>query len=191
MYGVSHAIDFVGVDARGRSAPRRWQSVLSPEPPDFFVGFGRPILAPIAGTVVETHDEQADHVGRRSQLTLLPYMLGQSARVRAGVDAMAGNRVVIAVDAGGPFVVLAHLREGSLLVTAGEKVNPGQQVGACGNSGNSTEPHLHLQVSDTTDWPRAAGLPLTFRRGDGTICVPEEGEIVVAEDPAGGQSKSS
>ena len=194
LFGVSHAIDFVGVDAQGRSAPRRWRSVLSPEPSETFVGFGQPILAPVAGAVFETHDGQPDHAGRRSQLTLLPYMLGQAARVRAGVDAVAGNRVVIAVAARGPFVVLAHLRRGSLSVSVGDQVSIGQRVGACGNSGNSTEPHLHVQVSDTTDWPRAVGVPLTFQRPGGGTWVPAESEIVVVPDSvdsSGGQSRSS
>lgn len=133
LFGVSHAIDFVPVDEQGRSAPRRLRSVISPEPPEAFIGFGLPVLAPVDGTVVETHDDQPDHAGRRSQLTLLPYMLGQAARVRAGVDAVAGNRVVIAVAERGPFVVLAHLRRGSLSVDTGEQgVSPGRRDASAG-----------------------------------------------------------
>ena len=53
----------------------------------------------------------------------------------------------------------------------------GEVLGECGNSGNSTEPHVHVQVSDCRDWDRAKGVPLAFRLADG-VRVPEEGEVV-------------
>ena len=137
-----------------------------------------PILAPIAGTVVIAHDGEPDHDGRRSQLGLVAYMLGQTGRARTGGAALAGNHVVIAVQPGGPFVLLAHLRRGTVAVAAGQQVQVGQQVAECGNSGNSTEPHVHVQVSDSTRWPTARGVPLLFRRTDGAAWVPFESEIV-------------
>jgi len=178
LFGVSHAIDFVAVDSLGRSAPWRWQSIFSAEPPGIFHGFGVPLLSPVAGTVVEIHDEEPDHRARRSQVTLVPYMLGQPKRIRAGVDAVAGNRVVIALSAQGPFVVLAHLQQGSTSVREGEQVVTDQPVGRCGNSGNSTEPHVHLQVSDSTDWPRAKGVPIIFRHPSGSEWLPDTGDVV-------------
>lgn len=179
LFGLSHAIDFVAVDCNGRSAPWRWRSAVATEAPESFLGFGAPILAPVDGAVVGVHDGEIDHVGRRSQLTLIPYALGQPKRIRAGIDAVAGNRVVIALGETGPFVVLAHLRNGSIPVTVGRRVVAGETVGACGNSGNSTEPHLHLQVSDSTDWTCARGVPLAFRSPAGRTWVPDESEIVV------------
>jgi hypothetical protein len=176
-FGTSHAIDFVAVNDAGRSAPRTWRSLVAAEPPEAFVGFGQPILAPLSGTVAAVLDGQPDHEGRRSQLTLVPYMLGQAGRIRAGVAAVAGNHVVIAAAANGPFVLLAHLRRGSIQVRVGQAVESGDPIGQCGNSGNSTEPHVHIQVTDSTDWNRARGLPLAFRR-DGTVWVPAETEIV-------------
>ena len=162
--GVTYAVDFVGVDARGLPAPRTWRTVLAVEAPEGFSGFGRPILAPVAGTVVAAHDGEPDHSARRSQLTLVPYVLGQAKRVRKGVAAVAGNHVVIALGPDGPFVLLAHLRRGSVRVAPGDAVAVGDQVAECGNSGNSTQPHVHVQVTDSLDWPRATGLPMAFRR---------------------------
>lgn len=178
--GVTYAIDFIAVDDRGRPAPRTWRTVLSVEPPEGFRGFGAPILAPVAGTVVGAHDGEPDHVARRSQLTLVPYALGQAGRVRAGAGAVAGNHVVLALAPTGPFVLLAHLRRGTLAVAPGDVVAAGDRVGECGNSGNSTQPHVHVQVTDSTDWATARGLPMTFRRGDGSTWLPEESEIVRA-----------
>jgi murein DD-endopeptidase MepM/ murein hydrolase activator NlpD len=151
-----------------------------------FRGFGAPILAPVGGTVVTTHDGEPDHSARRSQLTLVPYMLGQAQRARAGAAAIAGNHVVIALGRSGPFVLLAHLRRGTVRVAPGDVVAAGDQVGECGNSGNSTQPHVHVQVTDSTDWPTARGIPMLFRPrqiGDGapvTPWMPAEDEIVDA-----------
>lgn len=177
-FGSSHAIDFVAVDERGRSAPRSVRSVIRSEPPELFVGFGRPILSPIDGIVVSTHDGEPDHEARRSQLTLIPYMLTQRSRVRAGPTAIAGNHIVISSSPTGPVVLLAHLRRHSVQVNPGDFVSAGQQLAACGNSGNSTEPHLHVQVSDSTDWGEANGVPLAFRHHSGRIWIPENTEIV-------------
>ena len=179
-FGTSHAIDFVPVDERGRSAPRSLRSLVRSEPPDAFVGFGRPVLSPVPGTVVAVHDGEPDHEGRRSQLTLLPYALTQRRRVRAGPAAIAGNHVVVAISPTGPCVLLAHLRLSSIQVSVGESVSAGQQLAECGNSGNSTEPHLHLQVCDSIDWNRANGVPLAFRGTAQRAWIPRNGEIVGA-----------
>lgn len=165
LMGGRYAIDFIGVDDRRRTAQRRdWRTLLATEPPERFAGFGRPILAPADGVVVDVHDGETDHEGRRSQLTLLPYALGQATRLRSGVAALAGNHVVIALPGETAFVALAHLREGSFRVAVGEQVTAGQVVGECGNSGNSTQPHVHVQVMDGTDASTARGVPLAFRR---------------------------
>ena len=179
-FGSSHAIDLVPVDEHGRSAPRTWRGLLSHEPPEVFVGFGRPILAPVSGRVEAVHDGEPDHEGRRSQLTLVPYMLGQARRARRGPVGLAGNHLVIALGAHGPFLLLAHLQRGSVRLQPGDWVSEGDPVGRCGNSGNSTEPHLHLQVTDSTDWTSARGLPIAFRRQDGSMWLPTNSEIVHA-----------
>lgn len=178
LFGTTYAIDFVPVDDRGRSAPRSWRSLISVEPPENFVGFGRPVLAPVAGTVVAVHDGEPDHEARRSQPALLAYALTQAGRVRQGPTGIAGNHVVIALAPAGPFVLLAHLRSGSVSVRPGDPVRVGDIVGTCGNSGNSTEPHVHVQVTDSTDWATTRGLPITFRARSGRVWLPGEGEVV-------------
>jgi hypothetical protein len=165
LLGERYAIDFIGVDGRRRTAHRRdWRTFLATEPAERFFGYGRPILAPADGIVVEVHDGEIDHVGRRSQLTLVPYALGQPARVRQGVGAIAGNYLIIVLRDSGAFVALAHLRAGSIRVAAGEEVTAGHLVAACGNSGNSTQPHVHMQVMDSPDLSVARGVPMAFRR---------------------------
>ena len=177
-FGSAYAIDLVPVDDRGRSAPPSWRGLLAAEPPDVFVGFGRGVLAPVAGRVVLVHDGEVDHEARRSPLTAVPYLLTQGRRAASGAAGLAGNHVVIAIGDAGPYVLLAHLQRGSVSVQPGESVADGQPVGRCGNSGNSTEPHVHLQVSDSTDWTSASGLPFAFARSDGSAWLPRNGDIV-------------
>ena len=140
------------------------------------------MLAPTAGTVVITHDGEEDHAARRSQLSLLPYALRQGSRLRAGPAAIAGNHVVVAVGDQGPYVLLAHLRSGSVRVAPGAHVDVGQVLAQCGNSGNSTQPHVHLQATDSTRWSSARGLPIAFD-GPGGPRLPEESEVVTTAAP--------
>jgi hypothetical protein len=163
LLGERYAIDFIAVDERRRTDVRRdWRTLLSSEPADRFVAFGQPILAPADGVVVTTHDGEPDHEARRSLPAAVPYLLGQAARLREGLAAIAGNHVIIALPDRRAFVALVHLRSGSLLVPPGETVSTGQQLAQCGNSGNSTQPHVHVQVMDSADLSLARGLPMAF-----------------------------
>lgn len=177
LFGTSHAIDFVPVGADGRSAPRTLASVFATEPPESFVGFGRPVLAPVGGVVEVVHDGERDHAARRSSLGLLGYALTQSSRVREGAAAIAGNHIAIRIDEG--LVLLAHLRAGSIRVRPGEQVTAGTVIGECGNSGNSTEPHVHVQVSDSLE-RNAHGVPIVFVDPSGNRVLPRNGEVVGA-----------
>lgn len=171
LFGTTYAIDFVPVDARGRSAPVRLASLLRPEPPDRFPGFGRPVLAPASGTVLATRDGEPDHDAHRG-LPSVSYALTQRRRLSGGWVGLAGNHVVIEV-APGVLVALCHLRRGSIRVEPGESLTTGQPVGGCGNSGNSTEPHLHVQAVDRMDVATARGLPVVFDGG-----LPRNGRVV-------------
>lgn len=106
--------------------------------------FGRPIVAPAAGVVVLVLDGVPDNVPGEMN----PAM-------------PAGNYVVL--DHGmGEYSFLAHLREGSVQVTEGERVESGTLLGECGNSGNTSEPHLHYHLQTTPELGAGAGLPAQF-----------------------------
>jgi hypothetical protein len=196
LFGTTYAIDFVAADRRRRTAARRdWRTLLGTEPVDRFLGFGRPILSPADGVVAAVHDAEPDHPARRSTLALVPYALGQAARVRRGISAVAGNHVIIALGPAGPYTALVHLQLGSIIVGPGQAVVAGQPLGSCGNSGNSTQPHVHVQVTDTLDFATARGVPMAFRRfrewprgstiGDlRESGLPAEGSLVEPEPPA-------
>jgi hypothetical protein len=176
-FGSTYAIDLIGVDERGRSARWGLRGAVATEPPERFAGFGRPVLAPVAGRVVAAHDLEVDRAAHRSLPAGVLFLLGQPRRARQGAVAVAGNHVVVAATDDGPFVLLAHLRQGSLRVRVGQPVAAGDPVGECGNSGNSVQPHVHLQATDSTDWAVARGLPIRFRAVGGAPALPGESEV--------------
>ena len=59
----------------------------------------------------------------------------------------------------GQYAAYAHLRRGSVLVRPGDRVYRGQIIAECGNSGNTSEPHLHFQLMDRRRPALAAGVP--------------------------------
>ncbi len=173
LFATSFAIDFVPVDHAGRSAPITLGSLLRPEPPERFPGFGRPILAPVDGVVVAMHDAEPDHPSFRG-LPSVGYALTQRRRAAAGWVGLAGNHVMVETR-DGPVVAVCHLERGRIQVKLGQRVQRGQTLGRCGNSGNSTEPHVHLQAIDRVDVRHASALPISFGGR-----VPRNGEIIDA-----------
>ena len=170
LFGTSYAIDFIPVDDSGRTAPISLTTLVRPEPADRFPGFGRPLLAPVEGTVVAAHDTEPDHESFRG-LPSVVYALTQRRRAAAGWVGLAGNHVLI--EAAGIVIAVCHLQQGSVEVSLGQDVQLGEVMGRCGNSGNSTEPHVHVQAVDSRDVARASAVPMTFR-GE----LPRNGEIV-------------
>ncbi|MEO5988342.1 MAG: M23 family metallopeptidase [Candidatus Eisenbacteria bacterium] len=106
--------------------------------------YGRRILAPAAGEVVWQRDSLADQA------------IGATDAAHA-----VGNAVVI--DHGtGEYSLLAHLQPHSLKVRMGDKVRAGDLIGLCGNSGNSSEPHLHYHVQNGPRPLEGDGYPAYF-----------------------------
>lgn len=175
VYGQTYAIDIVAEPGAGDELadrpPFRWVW------PVFrrnraFPAFGVPLLAVADATVVRASDGQRDHLSRNS-LPALAYLMLVEGAIRSilGVHRVFGNHVIL--DLGdGTYAAYAHVRRGSLLVKAGDTVRAGQEIGRVGNSGNSSEPHLHLQLMDGPDLDAARGVPFTWRG----VGVPAGGE---------------
>jgi murein DD-endopeptidase MepM/ murein hydrolase activator NlpD len=105
------------------------------------------VRAPADGVVVEAVDGIRDN---RPQVEV------------ENRNAPAGNHVLL--DLGnGEYALLAHLRRGSVRVREGRRVRAGDLLGRCGNSGNSSEPHLHFHLQDGPRLFAARGLPVVFR----------------------------
>jgi murein DD-endopeptidase MepM/ murein hydrolase activator NlpD len=107
--------------------------------------FGKAVLAPAEARVVAAVDRFPDQLPGR-----------------ADAEHPAGNHVVL--DLGrGEYAVLAHLRAGSVSVAPGDRVAAGEELGRCGNSGNTSEPHLHFHLQDGPTIGSGNGLPAFFR----------------------------
>jgi hypothetical protein len=95
----------------------------------------------------------------------IPENVPHAGKLAIGLNAhnVAGNHVVEDLG-GGRYALYAHLRPGSLTVKAGDRISAGQVLGKVGNSGNSTEPHLHMHIVDGPSFLAANGLPYEFTR---------------------------
>ncbi|HZB30961.1 MAG TPA: M23 family metallopeptidase [Streptosporangiaceae bacterium] len=161
-YGQSYAIDLVHEPDDGGTwkGARAWPPA---RPPRRFAGFGRPVYAAADGVVVRASDWQRDHWSRDSWLAL-PFLFAEgSVREVFGPRFLLGNHVVLDLG-GGVYAAYAHLRRGSVRVRPGQRVAAGDRLAECGNSGNSSEPHLHFQLMDHRNPLVAAGLPVAFDR---------------------------
>lgn len=130
-----YASDITAVNAAGFRA-----STILPRDLSDYVIFGAIVVSPCAGTVIQSVDGLPD--------LLPPYRDRRNAR---------GNHVAIACA--GIRVELAHLKKGSVTPRVGMQVRVGDRLGQVGNSGNTTEPHLHIHgVQPST----GLGIPITF-----------------------------
>lgn len=127
--------------------------------------WGQPVLAPAKGIVMRAVDGLPDQA------------IGES-----DVANPAGNHIVI--DFGGDeYGFLAHLQQGSVRVVKGDVVATGQEIGLCGNSGNTSEPHLHFHMQTSPRLRQGEGLPVQFTnyRANGVLInrgEPQKGESI-------------
>lgn len=166
-YGQAYAIDLV-YDPADTPRPRfaRWRPLARPA--RAFPAFGQPVYAVAAGTVVRASGWQRDHWSRNSPLGLLYLIVEGALRELTGAGRVLGNHLVLDLG-GGVYALYAHLKRRSITVAPGDRVSEGQVVAACGNSGNSSEPHLHFQLMDHRRATVAAGLPMRFRGVEGGL----------------------
>jgi len=127
-----------------------------------YPGLGQPVLAMIDGTVVKASDWRRDHRARSNLLGVVYLLVEAAIRELGGPGFVIGNQVTIRGD-DGVYATVAHLQRGSLTVGVGERVTAGQRIGNCGNSGNSTEPHVHAQLMDRASLWTGQGVPMAFR----------------------------
>jgi hypothetical protein len=129
---------------------------------DYFC-WGQPIVAPADATVTEVENGAPDNT---------PGVMDPEHK--------AGNHVVLDLG-GGEYALIAHMQKGSVLVKVGDKVTRGQRLGLTGNSGNTTEPHVHFHVQDGPTLFEGAGVPVWF---DG-VCT--DGKPAARTSPVHGQ----
>lgn len=135
------AIDYVKIDTAGKTY--RGDQLVNAN----YYAYGVEALAVAEGIVVERKDSIPENVPGAT-----------SRAVPITLETVGGNHVIIDIG-GGRYAFYAHLQPGSLKVKLGDKVRRGQVLGFVGNSGNSTEPHLHFHLSDAPSPLGSEGLP--------------------------------
>ncbi|MDO5292005.1 MAG: M23 family metallopeptidase [bacterium] len=112
--------------------------------------FGADVMAPVSGTVIGMENGEPDIIPNSDKFT-----------------SSLGNYVYIKIDHSDSYMILAHLKKDSIVVKVNMHIEEGQIIGKIGNSGTTSEPHLHLQRQKDNPLELqipicAEGLPITF-----------------------------
>lgn len=112
--------------------------------------WNKEVIAPVSGTVIAAYDGEHDIPPNTEDFV-----------------SAEGNHVYIEIEDTGTYLLLNHLRKGSVAVSVGDKIEVGDFIARVGNSGSTSEPHLHIhhqRQNPLTMWLPifAEGLPLYF-----------------------------
>ena len=135
--GQSYAVDLIPDESMAQSQ----MTTLTD-----FPCFNTAVYAPISGTVHKLRDDIKDNsVGTTN------------------IRTPEGNFVILKIK-NNKYAVLAHFKKASINISVGQTLKKGDFMGRCGNSGNSTAPHIHLQVQNEKDmWnPNNKTFPIKF-----------------------------
>jgi murein DD-endopeptidase MepM/ murein hydrolase activator NlpD len=111
-----------------------------------YYAFGQDVISPADGIIYQVIDGSKD----------MP--IGESDD-----DVIAGNMIMIDHQ-NGEYSVLAHFKYSSIKVKVGDNVKQGDLLGQCGNTGNTSEPHIHYHLQDNSLMHKANGLPAQFKQ---------------------------
>ena len=169
------AIDWVRLNADGKTFTGDAKDNKN------YRAYGSDALAVADGIVTEVKDGIPENVP------------GENSRaVPITLETIGGNHVILDIGHG-RYAFYAHLQPGSLKVKVGDHVKRGQVLGLVGNSGNSTEPHLHFHLSNGSSPLGSEGIPYTLESFDAKpkrdaplskhrMEIPTENEIVTFMD---------
>jgi murein DD-endopeptidase MepM/ murein hydrolase activator NlpD len=133
-----NAFDIVITDNKGKS-----YKTDGKKNEDYYA-FSKEILAPCDGEIVLAVDGIKDNIPGVFNPIYIP-----------------GNTVIIKT-ANNEYLFFAHFKQHSIVVKQGQKVKQGEVLGLCGNSGNSSEPHLHFHIQNVEDMNVATGVKCYF-----------------------------
>jgi len=142
--GQRYAIDWIQLSGDGKSFTGDERKNSS------YHAWDQEIYAAGDGKIVEVKDGIPENVPNSSKLA-----------VQMTYDTLAGNHIIQELSEG-HFAAYAHLRPGTLKVKVGDTVHAGDVLAHLGNTGNSSEPHLHFQVCDSPSFPASEGLPFAI-----------------------------
>lgn len=109
-----------------------------------YYAFGKKIIAPCGGEIVLSVDGIKDNIPSEMN------------------SFHVGGNTIILKTANSEYLVFCHFKNHSIKVKEGQKIKEGQLLGLCGNSGHSSEPHLHFHIQDAEDMNIATGIKCYF-----------------------------
>jgi murein DD-endopeptidase MepM/ murein hydrolase activator NlpD len=133
-----NAFDFLIIDTSGKSYKTNGQRN------EDYYAFAKKIVAPSDGEVVLVVDGIKDNTPGEMNPMYVP-----------------GNSVILKTS-NNEYLVFAHFKQKSIKVKQGQQIKQGQLLGLCGNSGNSSEPHLHFHIQNIEDMNMATGVKCFF-----------------------------
>lgn len=118
----------------------------NPKNNESYYVFGKEIIAPCNAKVVKVIKGVKDNVPGEFN-----------------PEQLTGNTIVLKTS-NNEFILFAHFKENSIVVQENQQIKQGDLLGLCGNSGNSSEPHLHLSLQNVADMNLATGAKLFFKK---------------------------
>lgn len=133
-----NAFDFIITDENGKSFRTDGKTN------DDYYAFNKELFAPCDGEIVLKVDGIDDNVPGEFNPIYIP-----------------GNTVILKTTHD-EYLFFAHFKQNSIIVEQGQAVRKGEVLGLCGNSGNSSEPHLHFHIQNVKDMNVAMGVKCYF-----------------------------
>lgn len=133
-----NAFDLVITDEKGNSFKTDGKTN------EDYYAFGKEIIAPSDGEIVLVVDGVKDNVPGILNPIYVP-----------------GNTVIIKTE-NNEYLFFAHFKQHSIIVKQGQKIKQGELLGLCGNSGNSSEAHIHFHIQNVEDMNSATGVKCYF-----------------------------
>jgi len=167
--GERYAFDFVQVDNERKGRPFYITSSLRylffGVPPNKTYGWGKEVYVPCDGEIIKAKDgyQERARVHVVSDLFIALKNAYTFNPVKDGIETVAGNYIIMKCN-NNVYAGFAHLKMGSIAVSVGQSVKKGHILGKVGHSGNSTAPHLHFQLMDSSNLLSAKGIPCAFER---------------------------
>lgn len=143
MCSQRYAYDFFMTDGEGKSYAENRKELN-----DYYC-YKENVMAPADGVVVKMADKYEDTP------------IGEIGEVDCAAPDVRGNFVIIQ-HSKHEYSVIAHLLKDSICVRPGDNVKRGDKIALCGNSGNTSEPHIHFQLQSGKSFVFSAGLPISF-----------------------------
>ncbi len=111
-----------------------------------YYAFGKELIAPCSAEVVMVVDGIKDNIPGEMNPVYVP-----------------GNTVILKTI-NNEYLFFAHFKQNSIVVKQGQKIKQGELLGLCGNSGNSSEAHLHFHIQNIEDINKATGMKCYFEK---------------------------